>query len=134
MGLFGVGCLYFPEHLLDGRFNLKIPSLNQAFGIVTYHYVRIELLVFLILALIVLHADLRYSENEGRVYLAFPPYCRHRARHRHAYDLADSKGTVCKRESVGIRIVAFTHNDTGRFVPLFKGSEPIYCPLGVMSA
>ena len=65
-------------------------------------------------------ADLRNSEYDSRVDLAFPPYGRHGSRYGSTDQLADLQFLVYPWESVSITVVVFADHDTGWFQPLVE--------------
>ena len=59
-------------------------------GSIVHLDIRLQLLVFQIIALHIFHAYLRDTEHQGRVDLRFPPYGCHGSRNRGADQLADT--------------------------------------------
>ena len=59
-------------------------------GSIVHLDIRLQLLVFQIIALHIFHAYLRDTEHQGRIDLRFPPYGCHGSRNRGADQLADT--------------------------------------------
>ena len=106
------------QHLFHRGLKLLVLAPEDGSRVVVHLDVRLDLHVLKPSSLFCAErADLRDSKHHA-IQLCLPPNGRHRARHRHTDQLADSQSPVGVWETAGIGVVVLAHKHARRLPPL----------------